>query len=64
MLHALADPDPAVREHGVRLSERIIAARGLSDTLWQQLKARAANTDPRVRYQLAFTLGDVRQRRH
>ena len=61
VLHALADPDPAVREHGVRLSERIIAARGLSDTLWQQLKARAADTDPRVRYQLAFTLGDVRR---
>ena len=60
VLHALADPDPAVREHGVRLSERIIAARGLSATLWQQLKARAADTDPRVRYQLAFTLGDVR----
>ena len=61
VLHALADPDPAVREQGVRLSERIIAARGLSDTLWQQLKARAADSDPRVRYQLAFTLGDVRR---
>ena len=61
VLHALADPDPAVREHGVRLSERVIAAHGTSDTLWQQLKARAADSEPRVRYQLAFTLGDVRR---
>jgi putative heme-binding domain-containing protein len=61
VLHALADPEPAVKEHGVRLSERIIAARGLSDTLWQQLKARAEDGDPRVRYQLAFTLGEIRR---
>jgi putative membrane-bound dehydrogenase-like protein len=61
ILHALDDPDPAVREHGVRLSERIMTARGPSDTLWQQLKARAADAEPRVRYQLAFTLGEVKK---
>ena len=61
VLHALADPEPALREHGVRLSERIIDARGLSDTLWQQLKARAEDSDPRVRYQLAFTLGEIKR---
>jgi putative heme-binding domain-containing protein len=49
-----------VREHAVRLSERFIAARRPSDTLWQQLKARADDGDARVRYQLAFTLGEVR----
>ena len=48
VLHALDDPDPAVREHGVRLSERVIAARGLSDTLWQQLKARAGRSPSRA----------------
>ena len=45
VLRALDDPDPGVREHGVRLSERIIAARGLSDTLWRQLKARVDDAD-------------------
>jgi putative membrane-bound dehydrogenase-like protein len=60
VLHALDDPDPGIREHGVRLSERLVAAHGLSDTLWRQLKARMDDNDPRVRYQLAFTLGDIK----
>jgi putative membrane-bound dehydrogenase-like protein len=59
VLRALDDPDPGVREHGVRLSERIIAAQGLSEALWGKLKARVDDTNPRVRYQLAFTLGEV-----
>ena len=58
VLRALDDPDPGVREHGVRLSERIIAAHGLSETLWRRLKARVDDPDLRVRYQLAFTLGE------
>jgi putative heme-binding domain-containing protein len=41
------------------LSERLIAARAPSDLLWRQLKARAVDSDPRVRYQLAFTLGEI-----
>ena len=61
ILRALNDPDPGVREHSVRLSERIAAARGASDALWQQLKARKDDPDPRVRYQLAFTLGEVKR---
>ncbi len=59
VLHALDDPDPGVREHGVRLSERLIATHGVSDALWRQLKLRADDSDPRVRYQLAFTLGEI-----
>jgi putative membrane-bound dehydrogenase-like protein len=59
VLRALDDVDPGVREHGVRLSERIIAARGLADALWRRLKARVDDPDPRVRYQLAFTLGGI-----
>jgi len=59
VLRALDDRDPGVREHGVRLSERIIAARGLSEALWRRLKARVDDPDLRVRYQLAFTLGEV-----
>ncbi len=61
VLRALDDADAGVREHGVRLSEKVIAtaARGLSDALWGRLKARIEDADPRVRYQLAFTLGEI-----
>jgi putative heme-binding domain-containing protein len=61
VIRALDDADAGVREHGVRLSERIVAARGLSDRLWQRLNARADDADPRVRYQLAFTLGEIKR---
>ena len=62
VLRALDDQDPGVREHGVRLSERIVAAHGLSDSLWRRLKARVDDPDLRVRYQLAFTLGEIQSR--
>ena len=60
VLRALDDPDPGIREHAVRLSERIIAAQGLSDPLWGKLKDHVEDADARVRYQLAFTLGDIK----
>jgi putative membrane-bound dehydrogenase-like protein len=59
VLRALEDQDPGVREHAVRLSERIAAAHGLSDALWRRLKARIDDGAVRVRYQLAFTLGEI-----
>jgi putative heme-binding domain-containing protein len=52
----LADDDARVREHAVRLSERLAAA---SPELPGKLCALAADPDPRVRYQLAFTLGEI-----
>jgi putative membrane-bound dehydrogenase-like protein len=61
VLHALEDADPGVREHGVRLAERVIGARGPSEVLWQRLIARASDTHPRVRYQLGFTLGEIKR---
>jgi putative membrane-bound dehydrogenase-like protein len=57
---ALDDPDPGVREHAVRLSEKIAAAHGLSDALWEHLRTRLDDRDLRVRYQLGFTLGELR----
>jgi putative heme-binding domain-containing protein len=45
-----------VREHAVRLSE---AAAGASEPLRRRLAALAEDGDARVRYQLAFTLGEV-----
>jgi putative heme-binding domain-containing protein len=59
VLRALDDEDPGVREHGVRLAERIIAAQGISPSMWERLKARASDPAARVRYQLAFTLGEI-----
>ena len=59
VLGALDDPDPRVREHAVRLSERIVTTHGLSNGLWTQLQARTGDEDGRVRYQLAFTLGET-----
>ncbi len=52
----LTDPEPRVREQAVRLSERLlkehIAIRSLVMTL-------AADADPMVRFQVAFSLGSV-----
>jgi putative membrane-bound dehydrogenase-like protein len=60
VMRALEDPHPGVREHAVRLSERIVTSHGLSNALWGKLKDRVEDADARVRYQLAFTLGDVK----
>jgi putative heme-binding domain-containing protein len=56
---ALDDPDPGVREHAVRLSERFVVERTLSEALWRGLQRSIDDPAPRVRYQLAFTLGAI-----
>lgn len=50
---ALDDADPGVREHAVRLAEGFID----DATLRTAVLARVTDPAPRVRYQLAFTLG-------
>jgi putative membrane-bound dehydrogenase-like protein len=57
VLRALADPEPGVREHAVRLSEKF--GTRVSDALWRQVRARVDDQDARVRYQTAFTLGEL-----
>jgi len=52
----LDDPHPRVREHAVRLAERLLAE---SPLLRTKLCAMNGDPDMRVRYQLAFTLGEV-----
>ena len=54
---ALDDGHPQVREHAVRLAERAAPA---SQAVRAKLSAMTADADPRVRYQLAFTLGESR----
>ena len=60
VLRALDDREPGVREHAVRLAERFATDGTVSDVLWSALKARIDDPAPRVRYQLAFTLGELR----
>ncbi len=56
VLARLSDPHPRVREHAVRLSERLVKD---SPALRDRLPELANDPDVRVRYQLAFTLGEV-----
>ncbi len=56
-LRALADPHPRVREHAVRLAEGLI---GKSRAVRQKLIGMTGDPDLRVRYQLAFTLGEIK----
>src|SRR6185503_5870555 len=57
---ALSDADGVVREHAVRLSEGFLHAGASSRELWQKLLERASDPVIGVRYQLAFTLGEIR----
>jgi putative membrane-bound dehydrogenase-like protein len=59
VIRAFGDADPNLREHAVRLSERLVDVRGISNALWDALKPLAHDPHPRVRYQLAFTLGTL-----
>lgn len=57
VLAGLSEGHARVREHAVRLSERIA---GDSPQVRQKLYSLANDPDLRVRYQLAFTLGELR----
>ena len=56
LLTGLRDPHARVREHAVRLCERLA---GDSAVLLEQLYAMVADPEFRVRYQLAFSLGEL-----
>ncbi len=56
LLPRLDDESPHVKEHAIRLAEPAAAK---SPALRDRLYALAASDDERVRYQLAFSLGDV-----
>jgi putative heme-binding domain-containing protein len=53
--HALRDPFPYIREHGIRLAESHLKD---STQLLDQLLSLQTDTDPRVSFQLALTLGE------
>ncbi|MEX2113979.1 MAG: PVC-type heme-binding CxxCH protein, partial [Pirellulales bacterium] len=56
LMARLGDENPRVREHAVRLSETLAAE---SSALRARLFALANDPDLRVRYQLAFSLGEL-----
>jgi putative membrane-bound dehydrogenase-like protein len=60
LLHALQDEAPGLREHGVRLAElRLTKAGPLRDRILELSR----DPEKRVRFQVAFTLGDVSEDR-
>src|SRR6185369_10733532 len=60
-LKALRDSDARVREHGVLVSETLFKNGDASEAILGQLKTLIADPSPRVRYQLAFTLGELQR---
>jgi putative heme-binding domain-containing protein len=55
LLRALSDDSSGVREHAVKLSELRLDK---NPALLDRVRALAADPDPRVRFQLAFSLGE------
>ncbi len=60
ILLALKDPEAGVREHAVKLSEKFIKNSSAPKKLWGALASMAEDPSLDVRYQLAFTLGELR----
>ncbi len=56
LLVALADASAVVREHALRLAESRLAQ---SPALAERVLALAADPEPRVRFQTAFSLGEI-----
>ncbi len=52
----LNDDHPRVREHAVRVAESVLAE---APTVREKLYTMTGDDDPRVRYQLGFTLGEI-----
>src|ERR1043166_3768687 len=59
VLTALEDSDPAVREHAIKLSEKFFVNGSASPRLLAKLDDLANDPVINVRYQLAFTLGEL-----
>ncbi|MDB5389514.1 MAG: putative rane-bound dehydrogenase domain protein [Planctomycetaceae bacterium] len=57
VLTALSDPHPGVREHAVKLSDSFV---NQSEKLVEKLLSMTGDDTYRVRWQLAFTLGEIK----
>jgi putative membrane-bound dehydrogenase-like protein len=66
LLRAFQDKHPAVREHAIQLSEAMVRESGSSEsmrTIADALIALRNDSSARVRFQLAFTLGEWKDER-
>jgi putative membrane-bound dehydrogenase-like protein len=65
LFRGLADPDDRVRDQAVLLVEKFLNNGNIPDGIWRRLRIMCGGplADPsiRVRYQLAFTLGEIRR---
>jgi putative membrane-bound dehydrogenase-like protein len=61
VLKAMRDPDARVREHAVLTCETLFKNGDASEAILGQLRALIEDPSPRVRLQLAFTLGELRR---
>jgi putative membrane-bound dehydrogenase-like protein len=60
VVKTISDPAGEVREHAVRLSKDFLGQEPFLARLWQKLLSLAIDPEIRVRYQLAFVLGEVK----
>jgi putative membrane-bound dehydrogenase-like protein len=60
VLTALRDTDPAVRAHAIELAEKFFVQGVPPAPLWARLRRMTDDPAVTVRYQLAFTLGEVK----
>src|SRR5262249_38304885 len=57
----LEDPDDRVREHAIKLSEKLLPRDGVaSPVMWSELAKMGSDPSALVRFQLAFSLGPIR----
>jgi putative heme-binding domain-containing protein len=62
LLRAFDDADPLVREHAIKLAEKFVSeSSGQAAALRSRLLVLASDGAPTVRYQLAFTLGELHE---
>lgn len=59
LLQALQDSDPAVRQHAIELSEPFLHIAAVSPQILAKLQGMTDDPSIQVRYQLAFTMGEV-----
>ena len=60
ILYALRDPDETVRQHAIKLSEKFLQDAPSLSLLWTGLRPMTSDPSVNVRYQLTFTLGDIK----
>lgn len=61
LLAGLRDRSPIIREQSLRLAETTLTNGVMPEGIWSQVRSMASDNSLRVRFQLAFTAGQVRR---